>query len=516
MLKTILAILMAVCSVLIDARVIAANPAVWNTIDYDGDRKADLAVYSEERGELSVAMSARNYFLQIFEFSEPNAVAVPGDFDGDGIADPAVYCKGNGLWQIFLSDCNYSVFTNTLGGSGYETFPADYDGDGKSDLAVYQKSSGYWQIIFSSNSASAAGYWGGPGYNPVPADYDGDSRADIVVYHETAGDWQALLSSGQPLGTYYPASLIYGGPSFVPVPADYDNDGRTDIAVYDQLASTFFAALSTRNYATVSGFLTQTNSHPVIADYDGDRKADLMVYSQAMGTWQGALSSNGYQLATTQFGGPGWAAVQNEWRIDLQFLAFGDSITYGEGTSSDGPDTAYPKLLETRLKDNYSGYFVSVNGGNPGETTEEGLERFSHWLDAYNPGLVLLMEGTNDEFFGDPYEQTEENLRLMVQLALTHGANVIIATIPPVISNSYHDRNEQQQRIVEFNPRIYRIADDYGIPVAAVFEAITAVPNWQNTLMDQTSGNHPNDAGHAVMRDIFYAIISAGLNDGTY
>ena len=162
------------------------------------------------------------------------------------------------------------------------------------------------------------------------------------------------------------------------------------------------------------------------------------------------------------------------------------------------------------------GYFLSINAGNPGETTEEGLERFALWVDTNDPDLVLLMEGTNDEFYGDDYDQTEDNLRAMVQIAQARGIDVIIATIPPVISNTYYDRSEQQARIIGFNPRIYQIAAEFDVPVAPVFEAITAVPNWQNALMDQPSANHPNDAGHAVIRDTFYTIISAGLDDGTY
>ena len=34
---------------------------------------------------------------------------------------------------------------------------------------------------------------------------------------------------------------------------------------------------------------------------------------------------------------------------DLIILAFGDSITYGMGSSSDGPETGYPILLEKKL-----------------------------------------------------------------------------------------------------------------------------------------------------------------------
>lgn len=492
------------------------NPAVRNMTDYDGDSRADLAIYSEDQTALLIAMSSRNYACWLSRLGGEKIIVVPGDYDGDGIADPTLYWQESGLWQIFLSDQGYALATNTLGGTGYAPFPADYDGDGKTDPAVYEQSSGNWNIRFSSNSAPISGYSGGPGWHPAPSDYDGDGRADIVVYCESTGAWQMLLTAGQALGHYVFFSIAWGGPGYLAAAADYDNDGRTDPALFNKSTGLFRAALSGSGYQTLYATFDTTNSVPITGDYDGDRRADPMVYSQSQGCWQAAFSAAGYQSMTAGFGGPDWTAVPNEWYHDLVFLAFGDSITYGGGSSSDSPATAYPILLEDKLKQNYTGRFISINSGNPGETTENGLLRFPAILASYTPDLVLIMEGTNDHFYGDPYDQIEDNLRAMVQYALACGINVIIATIPPVISNSYRDRDEQESRIVGFNPRIYTIAAEFNIPVAPVFEAITAVPNWQNVLMDQPSANHPNDAGHAVIRDTFYVPVSAELDSGEY
>jgi len=104
----------------------------------------------------------------------------------------------------------------------------------------------------------------------------------------------------------------------------------------------------------------------------------------------------------------------------------------------------------------------------------------------------------------------------MVFTAQRHGVQVVIATIPPVISNQYRNRSGQQARIQAFNPRIYQIAADYGIPLALVYESITAVPGWEQNLMHQPSANHPNDAGYQFVRDAFFDAVADGINYGLF
>ena len=136
-------------------------------------------------------------------------------------------------------------------------------------------------------------------------------------------------------------------------------------------------------------------------------------------------------------------------------------------------------------------------------------------LNLYKPDLVLLMEGTNDNLYSTTFNIIEGNLRSMVQIALDQGIQVIIATIPPVITNQYVDRTAQMANIQAFNPRIYAIAADYNIRVAQVYEAITTVPDWENRLIDQLTANHPNDAGYEMVRDAFFEQVSYLINNGS-
>jgi len=488
------------------------NPAVQRSNDYDGDGKSDFALYDALTGYWTILLSSRNYASGIqLAMGAIGWRTMPGDYDGDGKTDMAVADK-TGTWCMLLSGSNNLAVTVNFGVAGSGAVPADYDGDGLTDLAYFIKATGEWKILLSDSQAEATTL-SGPGFVPAPADFDGDGLADRCIYRESTGEWHVLLSGS----AFMEVGAIWGGPGFQAVPGDYDGDGQADLGAYNKTTGEWRMLLSSSGYTTLAGGIWGSAAHkPVPGDYDGDGAADPMVYADAMADWGALLSGSGYAGAGLTFGGPNWAAVKSLWRENLVFMAFGDSITYGGGSSSDGPATGYPKLLETKLKQYYDGYFLSVNRGKSGEDTYGGVERFEATLDETNPDLVLLMEGTNDSVYGTPYSEIEENLRIMISIALNKGIPVIIATIPPVITNAYRDRSAQMERIMAFNPRIYQIAADFNIPVAPVFEAMTSVPGWETRLMDQPSANHPNDAGYRVVRDAFYTPVSAGLDAGQY
>src|SRR5262249_13766964 len=71
------------------------------------------------------------------------------DFDGDRKADIAVDGPATGEWHIVKSSTRNGE-TIVWGGTGDIPVPADYDGDGKTDLAVYRPSTGEWLILKST------------------------------------------------------------------------------------------------------------------------------------------------------------------------------------------------------------------------------------------------------------------------------------------------------------------------------------------------------------------------------
>lgn len=190
--------------------------------DYDGDGKTDIAVWRPAVGEWFIRRSSDGEFTQT-RFGISTNLPVPADYDGDRKTDFAVYRNGN--WQIFGS--SVGAMTIELGGGFDLPVAHDYDGDGKADAAVYHPISGIWQIRDSSTGAVRSVQWGIPGDIPVPADYDGDGRADIAIWRPSTGVWWIISSATGAI-----RSEQWGGAGDRPQPADYNGDGAADFGVH--------------------------------------------------------------------------------------------------------------------------------------------------------------------------------------------------------------------------------------------------------------------------------------------
>lgn len=101
-------------------------------------------------------------------------------------------------------------------------------------------------------------------------------------------------------------------------------------------------------------------------------------------------------------------------------LAFGDSLTYGTGSGGEG----YPARLERII------HFKVINAGIPGDETQNGLARIMGELEKYHPQLVILCLGGNDQLRKRPAGAIKENLRKIIQMIQSSGAQVVLLATP--------------------------------------------------------------------------------------
>jgi hypothetical protein len=85
-------------------------------------------------------------------------LALSGDYDGDGKADPALWSAKDGVWRIVESG-NEQPESQLWGTAGDVTLLGDYDGDGKSDLAVFRPSDATFYVKRSSDGGFLVKQW---------------------------------------------------------------------------------------------------------------------------------------------------------------------------------------------------------------------------------------------------------------------------------------------------------------------------------------------------------------------
>lgn len=174
-------------------------------------------------------------------------------------------------------------------------------------------------------------------------------------------------------------------------------------------------------------------------------------------------------------------------------LILGDSLSYGTGAAS-GED--YPSILAAS-----TGWNI-INAGVPGDTTAGGLDRLPELLEQYQPMLLLVELGGNDFLQRIPRDETESNLRAIIEQARAEGVMTLLIAVPApnLIGATLSGLSD--------DPLFERIADETEIPlIRDILSDALSAPGLKSDAV------HANAAGYRqIAEDLHSALQDLGLS----
>ena len=170
-------------------------------------------------------------------------------------------------------------------------------------------------------------------------------------------------------------------------------------------------------------------------------------------------------------------------------LVLGDSLSAEYGLPR---GTGWVNLMEDQLSRSKSPWSV-FNASISGETSSGGLSRLPNLLAQKKPGLVIIELGANDALRGLPVNQTEANLRKMVQMSKHSGAKVLLCGIQ--IPSNYG-----QTYTAQFKNLYPQIANQEGVELMPFFlEGVATKPE-----LFQADRLHPNvEAQSTIFKNVW-------------
>ena len=207
------------------------------------------------------------------------------------------------------------------------------------------------------------------------------------------------------------------------------------------------------------------------------------------------------------------------------FLAFGDSITWGEDGTNRLTATAqtsriyprvqlplsvvYPSVLQQYLVSRYVTQRPAVvNAGLPGEVASDPatFARFTGLLSSGSYKVALIMEGSNDLYDRDSriFPAAWRALQQMVRDAKSRGIRPYLATIPPMDPAGF--RGLPWSMVAAFNDGVRDVARSEGVDLVDVYNGFGG-----NLALLSSDGLHPNANGYARIADLFFTAIKQTL-----
>lgn len=261
--------------------------------DFDGNGRADIAVVNPGQGGIASYLSNGNgTFTAVFSDQSAThsdwcswfgAQLVAGDFDGNGRADLAVFNPNQGGIASYLSNGNgtfSAIFsaqaanhTDWCSWSNPQIVTGDFDGNGKTDIAVVNPNQGGIATYFSNgNGLFTAAFSAQPGTdwvswpNPqlLAGDFNGDGRTDLCAMSPNQGGVAIYLSNGS--GGYSP--VFTGTSAGLPVlPGQQDLTAEQNLMGQLSLPGAPDVPVAQESAAIVSSAIDEAHAVGLLHDY---------------------------------------------------------------------------------------------------------------------------------------------------------------------------------------------------------------------------------------------------------
>jgi lysophospholipase L1-like esterase len=146
-----------------------------------------------------------------------------------------------------------------------------------------------------------------------------------------------------------------------------------------------------------------------------------------------------------------------------------------------------------------------IGRGIGGQTTPQMLVRFRADVVSLKPAKVVILAGINDiaENTGPiAIEETAGNIFSMAELAKANGIEAVICSVLPAFHFPWRPGIEPAPKVLALNDLLKNYAESNGLRYVDYYATMV---DHQGGLQAELTydGVHPNEAGYAVMEDIF-------------
>ena len=169
-----------------------------------------------------------------------------------------------------------------------------------------------------------------------------------------------------------------------------------------------------------------------------------------------------------------------------KILLFGDSLMSGYGLKE---NQALSIILENDLKE--IGYNIKViNGSVSGDTSKDGLSRIEEFTFDDEIDLIILGLGANDMLRRVNPNQTEGNLRKIIEILRAKNIKIILAGMKASPANGLAYKKK-------FDNIFPKLAKEYDLDLIPFLLEKVAL----NPKLNQSDGIHPNYKGSKMISE---------------